>query len=98
MYLHILIQITKRVLKVCYFYPIKVHRQRSGNNNNNKNSNNNNLYLYFLLPYKIVQKILKMKLEYWLPRGITTEASGARQQLTSAPNENKLVSKIAQKQ
>ena len=41
-------------------------------------NNNNNLYLYSLLPYKILQKILKIKLEYWLP-GITIEASGARQ-------------------
>ena len=41
--------------------------QDNNNDNNNNNNNNNNLYLDYLLPYKILQKMFKIKLEYWLP-------------------------------
>ena len=48
-------------------------------NKKKKQTNKNNLYLYScLVCVTYYKKILKIKLEYWLP-GITIGASGARQ-------------------
>ena len=56
-----------------------MNKRFEGNNGKRENNNNNNsLCLYSLLPKNKIttMKILKVKLEYWLP-GMTIEASRA---------------------